>query len=251
MNRLLLFVLAICFVSCNSGGKKAEKKESKLVVVVKFSFADSLLNKTRWEIRDYAAAIAFLKKMRQEDEPSLTGYLHGDGRALFEKMVDHTGYPGLLTENIDQNKQVMIWMEAFRNGLVKLFMDSDRKNGKYGLGHELIRSFIAALALDRLMAFELNELFPDKEILADVQKNGWEKINTASFQLIRAALITIHTDHSLYEKEDIIDLSRFVASHIQQMRSFLDKEPLEQIDRAVETVKRSGAPEEAKQAFAQ
>lgn len=248
MFRIIAVLLFIPFAGCNNGRKKDEKEQ----VVGNIPAGDSLINKKKWSYADYERAIALFKTLKDGNPDAFIKYIHTDGATLFEKFTDHTQYDSLYVGK-DLEKRLYINMGLGDNlrTLNKLCTILRREKGKLILGHEFIRVSIAQLVSFRTSISLINERFPDKENLDDVRKGGLKKMKAGLLGMIRGSLITIYHDHELYLRDDILVFSRFMASYIKTVRSFLDEDQQKEVGEEIKRVISSDTYEDAKNFFSE
>lgn len=243
----LLSLLLIVISGCNA---QTDKDEAKQVIAVKIPEADSLMSKMRWEASDYEKGVVIFKKINERDEYSLMNYAKNEGRLLFERLTDYRNYDSLtVNKTREQQFEICTKLTDAINRLSKLCYNNQRMNGKLLLGHEMTISFMANMTLSKINIDFVNIVFPNKDSLDEVRKQGYQKIQSGTFLMINGSLITISHDYPLYQEEDIIRLARFIKSYINSVKSFLNKEQQNEILVEINKVKNSSTYPKAKDVF--
>jgi hypothetical protein len=240
-----LFVAVI--TSCKS---QPAKEDFKQIAGIKIPGADSLLNKKKWDVNDYAKGFLIFKNVKDIDSNLLSNYSKTEGSALFKRMTFYPAYDSLLMD-VANEKQLGLSnrMTNIMNQFSKLFYSFKKENGKLQLGQEMISCFIANLALWKINLGLINKLFPDKDSLDEVRKNGYEKVQFGVFEMIAGSLITIGHDYLLYQEKDIIRLAEYSKPFITIAWPFLTEAYRNKITDEIEMVKRSDTYKAAKNIF--
>ena len=246
----LIYLLSLSTFIISSCNAQIEKDEKKQAIAIKIPEADSLMSKPIWEVSDYQKGVIVFKTIKERDEYSLLNYVKNEGKSLFERLTDFQNYE-VLTVNKTKEQQFEIHTKLTDaiSRLYKLFFNNQRMNGKLLLGHEMTVCFMANMALSKINIDFINVVFPNKDSLDEVRKEGYKKVQLGTFMMISGSLITISHDYPLYQEEDLIRLARFIKPYINSVKSFLNEDQQYEILVEINKVKNSSTYPKVKKIF--
>jgi len=243
MRLLFLYIFLFMLMGCNLHSHQKNQAQN----YTNKALADSLLNISDWTILNYEAGVKYLKQVSACGRTIFTNYIKTDGKLLFERITDTAHYNGIsLIQTFAFQTDTAIRLTNSIIELSELLPDSLDSNHVLIMSSEIVRCQIASLKLTKNNVDLLSLDLAKKVSLTQKERDAIIKMRHGVYSTISAALETIKSKYMYYNKKDILLLTNFISTYINNLASFLGKEYMQILNDETERVLQSNTYPEVK-----
>lgn len=190
---------------------------------------------------DYKNAVVAIKNIADKDINKLPRKNYGDGKDVFNKIVDINTYEFFDSTYYNKQNQYQSAVEALDaiKSLLILYYSNNGTAKTLKYSNELASCSVAILFLLEKQTNLVLGIVGDTSKFTTTQKNGYRQFEKGLNTVVSGILTTIEKDYPYYEKNDIIIIATYFFPYYNRLKKILSQSSLFEFNRIISDIEKN------------